>query len=542
MKKRLMAILLTVALMCSMLAGCGSDAGDEGKVGEDGEKLKEITLVNTTQDYDGSPFAGVSWLRLLTRWMTHGTLFGAFPGATLDELQPRIAKSITMVDEVTAEIELFDYVTDSAGNKIDAHDVVFSYETAATSGNFSPKLLGSIASIEATGDYTLRLTAANKSKGTMELIVTNIPITSQEWYEGADESERTMNPAVTGPYKIRSFTSGGTIVFEKVENFWQTDESMKADIDKQPLDVINAVVITEGSQRVIALENQEVDVSFVDTSDIHRFLNDDGTAADGWMVKAIQDMPQLLFFNGSENSVFKDNEELRQAIAYAIDSQAVRLGGGVPDGIGENVRTVGNSTLGGYNTQWDEEDYYDYDPEKAKELLAKAGYEPGELTLKVMTLTNSGITSAAAVVQSNLSDVGINMEINSYDQALFNTYMYDSTQWDMMIYAVPSQNGLITDLWLNAFDARSFEQGTMNFVEDEHLQELLVAASEEFTEESIDAFHYYLKDQAYVIGLYNSVQYYAAQDGVEEMGLDGMQAAVPTLYKLADDYETVVSQ
>ena len=81
-----------------------------------------------------------------------------FIGAMLanNELQMYAAKSVTKVDDATYDIEIFDNITDSKGNKITAEDVVYSYDKLAELG-FVSEISLYYDSAEATGDNTLTI-------------------------------------------------------------------------------------------------------------------------------------------------------------------------------------------------------------------------------------------------------------------------------------------------------------------------------------------------------------------------------------------------
>ena len=72
---------------------------------------------------------------------------------------------------------------------------------------------------------------------------------------------------------------------------------------------------------------------------------------------------------------------------------------------------------GAYIEEYDASNYSTYDPEKAKKLLSEAGYSPGELNLVIVTDLDGTIIDMAQLIKKNLEDVGINLEIRSYDSA-----------------------------------------------------------------------------------------------------------------------------
>lgn len=91
-------------------------------------------------------------------------------------------------------------------------------------------------------------------------------------------------------------------------------------------------------------------------------------------------------YNMSDSSVFKDDDNLRLALAYAIDKDGINVG--VFNGNGTAVKDFANATYPDYNSEWDSEDYYDYDVDKAKEYLEQSNYDGSTLRLEYI---NSGM-------------------------------------------------------------------------------------------------------------------------------------------------------
>ena len=76
-------------------------------------------------------------------------------------MTPCVGKSWKQIDATTYEVEIYDYVKDSAGNPITADDVVFSYQTAIDSGT-QTGYVGSVTEIKKTGDYTVQISLASE--------------------------------------------------------------------------------------------------------------------------------------------------------------------------------------------------------------------------------------------------------------------------------------------------------------------------------------------------------------------------------------------
>lgn len=555
MSKKLFSLLLTACMLIGLLAGCGSSdtpsktteapiettvpEATEAEVNEPAAD-KNLVFVISSDNGDLSPFGGDSGGRHHTYRMLYDCLCASYGlGNTVKELQSQIAKSWNVVDGTTVDVEIYDYVKDSKGNHITAEDVVYSYEQAIASGTME-KLNGYLDKVTATGDYTVRITLTSASKGAMEWSLTTVPIISKAWFSAASDADKTSDPATTGAYLLKEFSSGSHTTLERNPDYWQTDESLRSYYDSQYYNTITINVLKESSMRVIALENGETDAcQNVPAAEISTFLNDDGTAVDGWSVYPDENgRMNVLMFN-NDNSVFADNKELRQAVLYAIDFNSVRLGYGNTPTNGKPCHDFAPNIASDYLDEWDQEDYYDYNLDKAKELMAQAGYPDGGITVSLMYQNSTTATAGLTVLQSYLAEVGITVELNPVDQALFNSYKYDDTKWDMIVDSKATTD-FVTTVWQNVFDTNSFANGSACFTHDDQLQALLEAAAdaEKTTDDDLRAFHNYLRDQAYAVGMFWNYSYYVAREGLT-MCQDGFGNVTPSTIVPAADFVSV---
>lgn len=555
MSKKLFSLLLTACMLIGLLAGCGSSdtpsktteapiettvpEATEAEVNEPAAD-KNLVFVISSDNGDLSPFGGDSGGRHHTYRMLYDCLCASYGlGNTVKELQSQIAKSWNVVDGTTVDVEIYDYVKDSKGNHITAEDVVYSYEQAIASGTME-KLNGYLDKVTATSDYTVRITLTSASKGAMEWSLTTVPIISKAWFSAASDADKTSDPATTGAYLLKEFSSGSHTTLERNPDYWQTDESLRSYYDSQYYNTITINVLKESSMRVIALENGEADAcQNVPAAEISTFLNDDGTAVDGWSVYPDENgRMNVLMFN-NDNSVFADNKELRQAVLYAIDFNSVRLGYGNTPTNGKPCHDFAPNIASDYLDEWDQEDYYDYNLDKAKELMAQAGYPDGGITVSLMYQNSTTATAGLTVLQSYLAEVGITVELNPVDQALFNSYKYDDTKWDMIVDSKATTD-FVTTVWQNVFDTNSFANGSACFTHDDQLQALLEAAAdaEKSTDDDLRAFHNYLRDQAYAVGMFWNYSYYVAREGLT-MCQDGFGNVTPSTIVPAADFVSV---
>lgn len=271
----------------------------------------------------------------------------------------------------------------------------------------------------------------------------------------------------------------------------------------------------------IALETGTIDIGLsMDAMEATRFMEGGSSSAGFTVFQEVTNIGNVMFLSGDENGPFYDNLALRQAVLCAIDKQG--LVDGVLQGYGLTQYTFGAESFGDFNEQWKNEDYFNYNPEKVKELLAEAGYSDGGLNLRIMTDNSAQRNKVAQIIQGYLSAAGIQSSILQYDSALFNSYKTDPTQWDICLDNSGASDYVVS-LWRSKFDARQFALGSTNGWNDPEMQALLerALAFDGHTQADVDAFHYYFKDQAYAMGLFNHTFFTVANDKIKHIDYDG---------------------
>ncbi|MCC8049347.1 MAG: ABC transporter substrate-binding protein [Clostridiales bacterium] len=500
--KKTVAMLTAVATMSTMLFGSGAvvNASEEEtilRIGVDGD-ITDISPYGTMSAGRGYVF------RYIYEYMAQRVEYGA----SLDEMELICAKSITEVDDLTYDIEMYDYIEDAAGNHITAEDYVWSANMMKEAGNYE-KVNSYLESVEAIGEYEVEMVLTEASLGAVEYLLSYIPVISQTAYENSDDS-MMMNPISTATYQVESYTSGSSLVLVKNENYWQTDESLRYSWAEQNVDRVEFSIITEAAQMTIALETGTIDVAErISSSELPYFYND-GEVTEGYLVsESAASTVNSIIFNCSEDNPLSD-ERVRQAICYAINSDDVMTA--AVNGLGFSLNAFASPLASDYVSSWDENDYYSYNVETAQELLEEAGYSSGDLTLTLMLENDDTILKACQVIQAELASVGINLELLSVESALFSSYESDPDQWDI-IYVKAGCDDYCSFTWTLTFNANSFTwDGCLGFIVDDELQSRYDAAAniDTHSEETVDAFQTYLTDNAYGYALFGQYRYIVA--------------------------------
>jgi ABC-type transport system substrate-binding protein len=419
------------------------------------------------------------------------------------------------------EIEIYDYVHDTAGNPVTAEDVVFSFQKADENGSYAT-VLETVKEIKATGDYTLELTLENERAGNLIGILSSIKIVTKAAWEAS--SDGMIHDVVgTSPYKVTDYLEGSYVTMEKVDDYWQTDVSLLSDQQQANVDTIKWVIIADQSQSAAAIESGEIDHAMViNSADYGLFMDDDGNAKDGYVVDVTDNnLTYGLTFNCSPNSLCSDIN-LRKAIATSIDNAA--MAENAFKGFGRAVGNYVNPAYMDYDESLEHPDsYYAYDLAKAKDYLAQSSYK-GE-TVKVLISSNRNAKALMVLLESYLTDLGLNVELSQYEAATFNSYYYgeSDTEWDLALIVDQGATGA-DYLWsvLYAANSNLYDFGNLLHCEDAKLQELYdaMASKETNSTQTVQAFLDYVEENCYMYGLIEGYKVNIGGKRVESLSID----------------------
>ena len=219
------------------------------------------------------------------------------------------------------------------------------------------------------------------------------------------DEEFPSNPVGTGPFKFVSWTKDDSIVFEANKDYWG---------EGPYLDRLILRVIPDATARYLALKAGEVDViDFPSAEDLELMAADPNI-----------ELIQQAGLNVGYIAMNVDKEpfgdvRIRQAMNYAINREEIIEG--VYGSAGQVANNPIPPTIWSYN---EDIEPYPYDPAKARELLAAAGYPDGFSTdlwaMPVARPYNPNARRIAEIVQAQLADIGVEIEIVTYD---WGTYL-----------------------------------------------------------------------------------------------------------------------
>lgn len=214
------------------------------------------------------------------------------------------------------------------------------------------------------------------------------------------------NPVGSGPYKFKKWVPGTELVLEVNPDYWG---------GKKKLDTITFKPVPENSSRTIMLENGEVDViAPIATQDIERLKDNSDVTVNTTPIY------RTIYITINQNNPIFEDKRVRQALNYAIDKKT--LVEKILLGQGKIAEAAVGSSVAGYSPVG----AYEYDPEKAKKLLAEAGINEGT-TIKLWTPDGRYLMDSkiAEFIQANLQEVGFNVEFQKWEWSAYSNMLDD---------------------------------------------------------------------------------------------------------------------
>jgi peptide/nickel transport system substrate-binding protein len=269
---------------------------------------------------------------------------------------------------------------------------------------------GELASIETPDDTTI-VFKLNKPYGDWPWIVSMPAFSPVPKKADTDPAHYGEKPVASGPYQVKSYTPGSKLELERNTNWDKsTDEartglpdSIVIDMGLQP-DVVNQRLIADaGDDKNAASTGTSVPAALIPTIT-------GNPAVKARVATSPAGALQYLAMNTKRPAL--SNPEVRKAIQYAVDKQAVQVAEGGPEYGGEIASTLITPGIDGFNKY----NLYDAppagDPEKAKQMLAAAGAGNLNLVLAADNTTGLGVAQA---IQQGLKRAGITVTIKPLD-------------------------------------------------------------------------------------------------------------------------------
>ncbi len=439
MKKKLCGLLFTALLTMAVLGGCADGTGESSGDNSSGEPKGSI-VVGIQQDIDSlDPHKA-------TAAGTKEILFNIFEGLVKPDengnLIGAVASDYTISqDGLVYTFTLRENVKFHNGNAVTAEDVKYSLERVSGLLDGTPLIstLSAIQSVDIVDEKTVQVTVGSANTELIYSFVASIiPAGSGESAEA--------NPVGTGPFSFVSYKPLEGIVLAKFADYWQ--EGLPQ------VDEVNFKIVNSADTALMELQGG--------TIDLYAYLTDSQAQAlknSHQVIASPSNVVQALFLNNAVAPL--DDVRVRQAILYALDKEQINdfVGGGA----GTLISSAMLPTL--------KENYVDLNDtygttanvEKAKELLADAGYADGfDLEIAIPSNYEFHMQTGEVVVEQ-LKAVGINATIQAMEWGTWLDEVYNGRKYTATISGITCD--MTPGYLLNRFQTTS-KKNFINFANE----------------------------------------------------------------------------
>ena len=438
MKKNIrnaLALCLAVLMMATMLAGCSGGASSSTPAsasasaasGTSSNDSTTLTLAINADILTTDPQA-------LNNGTTTSVLYNVFSNLVkyddAGEIVMDLAESYELLeDQVTWEFKIREDAVFHDGTPVTAEDVAWSLtrvmtdESSSDYMNFSP-----LAEAVAVDDYTVHVVSDDPYPIMLQLLCKGgAAVLPKAYFEENGEEAWLANPIGSGPYQLTEYVKDDHVTLVPFADYYGEQNPDWEEVIFR--------VVPESSTRVGELIAGNVDaVNMVIPTEWERVNGNEGTAV----------------VNGPSTRVYQlalktdkgptADLRVRQAIDLAIDDQTIV--DTILQGAGTPMLTRVPSGVNGCNE--DLVGKYNYNPERAKELLAEAGYPDG-FSMKIEAPTGRYTMDAeiSQAIVAMLSQVGITVDLQ----------LLESSAYSNVFSAHSAEDGFMTCFGLGFFDA-----------------------------------------------------------------------------------------
>jgi len=401
-------------LIAAVFAGCGSAPSEQPQSQASGEPAGQTAGETASAEganelkirfYDDP--AGFDPANVF-RIENENIAFNVFSGLTSYDsatgaIVPDLAESWETPDNKVWTFRLRQGVQWQKGfGEFTAQDVIYTYERNIDPATASPYAtdLANVEKVEAPDDYTVVYTLKEPDSNFLHVVANyhQGQIVKKEAIEKAGDNVK-WDPVGTGPYMVESIDPSSQIVLKRHEQYYK---------GPAPIEKLIFNIIKDEQTATIALQNGEVDVLMR----ANRQENLDILEQAGFKMNAVENYAANLKVFNMEHPALKD-KRVRQAWYHAVDFQTI------VDATAPSLQSVGKSILLDWMDVYsDDIPKYEYDPEKAKRLLAEAGF-PNGFTVTQLQTSSNGVTEQMQLEQEYLAQVGIQLEFELVDSPTY---------------------------------------------------------------------------------------------------------------------------
>lgn len=410
--KKVLALTVMAVMAAAMTAGCGGSK-DTSIPETTTAKNIETTAAKTVENETANEVAEGGKL-VIAIPLSHNTFFLPQSTSTSDRFgaQP-VIESLGRADEegnyypwlaeefysdpdnLIFTIKLREGVKFHDGSDCNAEAVAWNIQKYIDNGKASE--LGSPAKVTVVDDRRIEI-QYDQWANNWDNLIGDIFIISKEAYEKNGEEWCKTHAVGTGPFILDSFVDDNKITYTKNENYR---------LEGLPhVDQLEIDMIMDTNTMMSALLNKEVGVAMkLENDAIINTIKQAGFESIGRKNANCADIKHIIWNSKSDKHPMGDLK-VRQAIMHAIDWEQVAKA--LSGGLGEATPLFCTSDSWAYSPQ----EFYEYNPELAKQMLSEAGYPNG---FETSIYTTSQNNDTATAFQAILATIGITAKVEVLD-------------------------------------------------------------------------------------------------------------------------------
>lgn len=324
----------------------------------------------------------------------------------LSELTPDAdAKTYTM--KVRPGIKFHD------GSTLTADVVKWNIEHYLTEGVLASSFYKNVGSVETTDKDTVVVHMINWDSLLPYAMTRSLYMTSKEAFEKGGAEGLEVQPVGTGAFKFESWEHGTRITFARFDDYWQG----KPHLDKVVAEIYGNNLVIQA-----AMEAGNLDAFVASDYDMAKEMETKGFTL---IKSAIPSQAYTLNYNSFDTTGPLANAEVRKAVGYAIDKNAI------VDALCKGFCEASTQWSLPGNVQYNSDIVgFPYDPEKAKQMLADAGYPDG-FEVNLTCRADDLVVDSAQILAEQLAAVGIKVNLNPLETSNYSTHI---AKWDGILY------------------------------------------------------------------------------------------------------------
>ena len=419
-----------------------------------------------------------------------------------NEIEPMLAKAWKWVDDDTLEFELREGVTFHDGESFEAEDVVYTLQHAIDPES-EIKAANNVAwidSVEAVDDMTVRIHTKGPFPAAPQYLAGPIPIYGKDYYSEVGPEGMNKNPVGSGPYTVAEIKPGNSVRFEANEDYWEGGPRGVPDIGTLVLRTI-----PDKNTQVAELMSGGVDWLWkVEPDQAEALKPHPDLTVEAAPTMRVGSFPMDAAGRTGEDNPLT-NKKVRQAIAHAINREGI-----LTSLLGEGGEVIHSACYPSQFGCTQDVQTYEYDPERARELLAEAGYEDG-FEVKFDAYRDRPLAEA---IIGNLREVGIDANLNYGRYATIRDVVRaGDSAMNFMTWGSYSINDA------SAFTGNFFKGSSDDTAQDEEVQKWLETADTtndpDVRRENYDKALRKIAEEMYMLPLWSYPYIYAYTDELD---------------------------